>query len=259
VQTPEEKVSDLKPFVSIVMPAYNEEEHITDAINNVIVTLDRMGHRYEVIVVDDGSTDGTADAVRNVADERIKLVSYGRNVGKGFALMQGLEHASGEFTVFMDSDMEVKLRNLNLYLKALKDSDLVIASKWHPKSRYEAPLLRKFLSLGFQILVRLLTGVKASDTQSGLKAGRTEALKRISHLLSVKRYAFDVELLTVAQLLDYKLVEMPIEIKLSSRFSLKEVLRMLIDLLGIAYRLRIKKWYQRNLKKGGRYRPLIRW
>ena len=248
-----------KGFVSVVMPAYNEEEHIADAVRSVESRLEGLGYKYEIIIVDDGSTDGTADVVKEIRDEKVKLVGYDRNMGKGFALKYGFEHVNGDLVVFMDSDTEIGLRNLPAYLKALERFDLVIASKRHPKSKYEAPILRKFLSTGFQILVRILVGLKASDTQSGLKAGRAKALKRIFPLLSVKRYAFDVELLTVANLLGYRFAEMPIDIKLGARFSVREALRMLIDLLGIAYRLRVKRWYQRNMGKHERYNPILKW
>src|SRR5439155_12838781 len=112
----------------------------------------------------------------------------------------------------------------------------------------------------FQTLVRILTGVKASDTQSGLKAGRASSLKRIFPLLSVKQYAFDVEMLAVAQLMGMKTVELPIRLKQTSRFSTKLVIRMMIDLLGISYRLHIKRWYQSNLNSSDpNYYPLLKW
>ena len=143
---------------------------------------------------------------------------------------------------------------------ALRHEDLAIGSKRHPNSRVESPAERKLLSACFNYLARFLTGIKYSDTQSGLKAFRTSSLKRIMPLVSVKRYAFDVEILTVASLLKMKVVEMPVRIQLSARFRVRSVLRMLVDLLGITYRLRIKRWYQRNLHNGSaEYSPILRW
>jgi hypothetical protein len=120
--------------------------------------------------------------------------------------------------------------------------------------------MRRFLSLGFNILERLLTGVRATDTQAGLKAARSEALYRVLPLLSVKRYAFDAELLAVASLLGFKITELPVEVNLKATFSFGQVFRMLIDLLGIAYRLRISRWYQENMHAmSATYKPIISW
>lgn len=236
-----------EPLISVVMPAYNEREHIADAIRSIAGQLDGLGYRCEILVVDDGSTDGTSDVVNGLNLMNVSSIRFSRNQGKGFALIHGLNYVKGDFVFFIDSDMEIKTENIEHYIRALKTYDLVIASKMLPQSRYEAPFMRKFLSLFFQALVKILVGVKATDTQSGLKAGKAEPLKRIFSLLSVKRYAFDVELLTVAQLLNYRFVEMPVDISMCVLFSPIEVLRMLIDLLGIAYRLRVRKWYQRNI------------
>ena len=118
----------------------------------------------------------------------------------------------------------------------------------------------KFLSLGFNILERALTGVRATDTQAGLKAAKSATLYRILPLLSVKKYAFDAELLAVASLLDLRIRELPVFIQLRASFSIRKVFRMLIDLLGIAYRLRIKRWYQKNMVTMSKtYSPIIPW
>jgi len=135
-----------------------------------------------------------------------------------------------------------------LILLKLKDADLVIASKRHPKSRVDACFSRRFLSCGFNILVRLLVGLDIKDTQAGLKAVKRTALRRVFPLLSVKRYAFDVELIAVSKLLGLKIVELPVNMQLNGKFKLKDAWRMFIDVLGIAYRLRITKFYQRKLK-----------
>ena len=101
----------------------------------------------------------------------------------------------------------------------------------------------------FNGLVRFLTGVPLKDTQSGLKAMRKSAFINIFPRLAVKRYAFDVELLAVANLFGLKVVEMPVNIKLDAKFKPEEMWHMFVDLLGIAYRLRIIHWYQRPLAR----------
>jgi glycosyltransferase involved in cell wall biosynthesis len=177
----------------------------------------------------------------------VRVVSYNPNVGKGYAIRKGFMQAAGEVVVFADSDMDIDLGTVTSYVDALKHGDIVVASKWHPESKVDMPLKRRILSHGFNVLVRTLTGAKLKDTQAGLKAMRKSAFVNIFPRLCVKRYAFDVELLAVANLYGLRIVEMPTELRIEGLFNLKDVLRMFVDLLGIAYRLRVLHWYQRPL------------
>ena len=250
-----------KVAISVLLPAFNEAANIKWSLESISRHLTEIGFGYELIVVDDGSTDGTRlKATEEMERLPVKVVGYGVNRGKGEALKYGSKFASGEITMFMDCDGEIDPLELVEYLGALRTADLAIGSKRHANSRVVAPLERKFLSACFNYLARLLTGIRYSDTQSGLKAFRTSSLKRIMPLVTVKRYAFDVEILAVASLLKMKVVELPVRVEMKARFRAKSVLRMLVDLLGIAYRLRIRRWYQRNLKNGSaKYSPVIRW
>ncbi len=214
---------------------------------------------YEIIVVDDGSTDDTFERALASSDGSVKVVRNGLNQGKGLAFKTGVEYASGDYVVLSDADMEVNTAHIMLYMNALLVGDVIIASKRHPLATYRAPAMRKFLSAGFNILSSVLTGVWVSDTQTGLKAFKREHLKRIVRLVLVKRFAFDVEMLVLAKLLDLKIVEVPANISQGRGFSKRAILFMLIDLLGIAYRLRILKWYQKNLQMvSPQYDPLLR-
>src|SRR5271157_2438197 len=153
---------------------------------------------------------------------------------------------SGSIVIFTDGDMDIDLGTISEYLEALKQGDIVIASKRHVDSQVERPLSRRILSEVFNGLVRFLTGLPLKDTQSGLKAMKKSAFIDIFPKLAVKRYAFDVELLAVANLYGLKVVEMPVNIKLDAEFKPKEMWHMFLDLLGIAYRLRVIRWYQRQ-------------
>jgi hypothetical protein len=146
--------------------------------------------------------------------------------------------------VFADSDMDIDLRTVSKYVDALEHGDIVVATKWHPDSRVDMPLIRRILSHGFNVLVRILTGANLKDTQVGLKVMKKSAFAKIFPKLCVKRYAFDVELLAVANLYGLKVVEMPVKLEMNASFKPKEVWRMLVDLLGIAYRLRVLRLYQ---------------
>jgi glycosyltransferase involved in cell wall biosynthesis len=243
-----EKLAD-KPAVSFVLPAYNESESILSVLERLDAVVNGDSLSYEIVVVDDGSLDDTRLRALQYAfrNGHVRVVGYDRNVGKGFAVRMGFLGAVGDVVVFVDSDLNVDVDDVRRYVEALSHADLAIGSKWHCESVVEVTFVRRLLSHGFNFLVRMLTGLRFSDTQCGIKAVRREAFLEVFRRLSVKRYAFDVELLVLARLYGLRVVELPVRLRLSSRFSVGEVWRMLLDLLGIAYRLRVKKWYQRGI------------
>jgi glycosyltransferase involved in cell wall biosynthesis len=238
------------PNLSVVLPAYNEGPTISLVIARTNSVAKKTGLKYELIVVDDGSEDNTRTEILRSAKRNmsVKVVGYTKNLGKGFAVKTGFFTSLGDQIIFLDSDADVEPDRVADFVQALKNADVVIASKRHPDSIVHASLARKFLSFGFNKLVRLLVGLDIKDTQVGLKALNRSALQRVFPLLSVKRYAFDVELLAVSKLLGLKIVELPVNLRLTGSFSIREVFRMFVDVLGIAYRLRITKYYQRNQK-----------
>jgi glycosyltransferase involved in cell wall biosynthesis len=234
-----------RPELSVILPAYNEGHVIEETLERVDNVVRQTGLGYEIVVVDDGSVDDTKRKVANYANNNghVKVVSYKANTGKGYAVKTGFQCAKGNAVIFIDSDLGVDPRLILRYFEALAHVDIVVGSKWHPQSSVEISLARRLLSRAFNILTRLLTGVRLKDTQTGLKAVRRKALKRIFSRLAVKRYAYDVELLAVADLYNLKVAEMPVDLRIDDSFNPKEVWRMFVDLLGIAYRLRILKWY----------------
>jgi dolichol-phosphate mannosyltransferase len=238
----------VSPNLSVVLPAYNEEETISLVIERTDSAAKKTGLRYELLVVDDGSDDDTRQEVLRSSkiNGSVRLVGYADNLGKGVALTRGFFNSLGNLIVFLDADTDVEPEGVVGFVDALKDADLVIASKRHPKSKIETHFSRKLLSYGFNVIVRLLVGMDIKDTQTGLKAVRKSALQQVFPLLSVKRYAFDVELIAVSKLLNLRIVELPVKLRLTKGFKIKEILRMLLDVLGIAYRLRIAKYYQRH-------------
>lgn len=247
--------------VSVIMPAYNEAEGLSKSVDKVKKRFGAIWDDCEIIVVDDGSTDRTRNVFfENSLFEGIKLVSYYKNQGKGYAFRKGFSRVTGEFTFLVDGDTEIMADDLIDYFQALKESDITIGSKRHPSSKVNTPTMRRFLSLGYNILERLLTGVKVSDTQAGFKGSKSTALYQIMPLLSVKKYAFDAEMLAVATLLNMKIRELPVQVELKASFRARHVFRMIIDLMGITYRLRVRRWYQKNLKAmSNTYTPIIQW
>jgi dolichol-phosphate mannosyltransferase len=237
--------------LSFVIPAYNEAPFIENTLGAIDALIQDKRLPYEIVVVNDGSEDGTFKKAMKYADKNghVKVLSYSKNLGKGHAVKVGFLKSTGNIVFFTDGDMEIDLDNISDYVRALKEGDIVIASKKHHQSHVQVPLSRTLLSQSFNILVRLLTGVPFKDTQSGLKAMKKSAFTDIFPRLAVKRYAFDVELLAVANLYGLKVVEMPVNIKLDAKFKPIEIWHMFMDLLGIAYRLRVIHWYQRSIPK----------
>lgn len=235
--------------LSFVIPAYNEE----DSIENTLGTLDEVVKnkklQYEIVVVDDGSRDKTWSKASRYANKNghVKVLRYPNNLGKGHAITTGFMTAKGEAVVFADSDRDIDFAKISCYIEALQHGDIIIGSKWHPDSTVSMSLARKILSHGFNVLVRFLTGSKVRDTQVGLKAMKREAFMDIFPRLAVKRYAFDVELLVVAHLYGLKVIELPVCLELNASFKLRDICRMFVDLLGIAYRLRVLRFYQRSV------------
>lgn len=236
-----------EPELSVVMPAYNEGRKIEDSLEKVDDVVQKISFKYEVIVVDDGSLDDTSKKAINYANKNghVRIVSYERNSGKGHAVKTGFAHARSDIIVFVDGDLDVEPEQIAPFVKALEHADIVISSKWHPGSEVEMSAVRRFLSHGFNLLVRLLTGVKFRDTQTGLKAVKRKKLEKLFPRLMVKRFAFDVELLVLANICGLKVLELPVKAHVKKMVGFGEVWRMLIDLLAITYRLRIVKWYHR--------------
>jgi glycosyltransferase involved in cell wall biosynthesis len=247
------------PSVSLIMPAYNLGEKIESSINVSRQVLDGLSLNYEIIVVDDGSRDDTYRRVKDMSDNRIKLIRNPDNMGKGFSFKRGVELATGDYIVLSDADAEIDSFKIASYLKALQHHDLVIASKRLRSSIYNAPAMRKLLSAVFNAVVDIMMGMRFSDTQTGLKAFRSDGIKKIMKFVTVKRYAFDVEILVVAKLLNLKTLEMPVMVNLNKMFRVRNIMYMVIDILGIFYRYRIIRWYQQNLSKvDPDYVPIVR-
>ncbi len=239
-------------MLSVVLPIFNEPE-IGGSLKIIDDQLKQSFDNYEIICVNDGSVDNTLTQLKRYRSDHLKILSYPKNIGKGFALCSGFNLARGQLVAFMDADLELNPRQLALFtnLMALTKADIVIGSKRHPLSQVRYSLIRKILSFGYQVLIALLFGLNISDTQVGIKLFKYQVLKRIIPRLVVKSWAFDLEILVVAKLLGYKkIIEAPVEIKgrhFGSKIKAKAVLEMFIDTMAVFYRRYIIKYYQRKL------------
>ncbi len=242
--------------LSVIIPAYNEESFIFETLQETIKTLqESLNLDYEIIVVDDGSDDGTYQALRKVAQttNKVKVTKLDSHHGKGFALKQGFESVGGDLVGFLDADLDLHPSQLGSFLKIMErtGSDVVIGSKRHPESRSNYPKRRRILSFFYHLMVCLLFRLPITDTQVGLKLFKYQVLKKVFPKLLVKAYAFDLELLANARRLGYKIVEAPISLNFDrethwGRIGLGGIRDMLIDTLAIFYRMYILKYYDKH-------------
>ena len=249
--------------LSVIVPAYKQENTIKKDIKNIESVLKQIRYDYEMIVVVDGRVDKTFENAKKVESKKVKVVGYKKNYGKGYAVRYGMARSTGEYIAFIDAGMELDPNGLSMALEHLEwyDADIIVGSKRHPVSQVDYPPLRKILSFGYQVLIFFLFGLKVRDTQAGLKIFKREVLERVLPRLLVKRYAFDVELLAVAHHLGFrKIYEAPV--KLSYRFSdvihastWKSIFRMLWDTIAVFYRLRILRYYDDRNQRRWRYDP----
>ncbi len=238
---------------SVVMPAFNEAEFIEKNVEETVLTLAKLGYRFEVIVVDDGSLDNThryAYRARVQYPNHVRVVRYDENLGKGNALICGCAYATGDYVVFLDADMDLHPEQLPVLFKTLESNgaDVVVGSKHHPLSRVTYPPIRRVYSVAYYTLVRLLFGLPVRDTQTGLKVFRAEVLREVLPLLLVKRFAFDIELLANAHRRGFKVVDAPVSLNFRrtlGRIRYHDVVGVLKDTLAIFYRLRILRYYDK--------------
>lgn len=243
-----------KPMLSILMPAYNEASSIAENVCETVETMHELGIEFEIIVIDDGSLDGTDTAASNALrawPDHVRVVRCSRNEGKGNALVCGAAYSRGEYVAFLDADMDLHPEQLANFFAIMNErsADAVIGSKFHPQSKVDYPPTRRVYSFLYYMLVRALFGLPVRDTQTGIKLFRREVLDRVLPRVLVKRFAFDLELLANVHHLGYRIVEAPVMLnfqRISSRVRLPAVWNVFLDTLAIFYRMRILHYYDRS-------------
>ncbi len=235
-------------MVSIIIPIFNQQEKISHSINRIKQVAESYFSNYELLIVNDGSTDDTLSTLKEIVStdqQHIRILSYTPNRGKGYAVRYGVLHSHGDVVMFLDGDLDISPDLIKSYVEKLDTYDLVIASKRHPRSNVRVPASRLVMSRVFNFVVNVTTGIPQSDTQAGLKVGRGKIMRAIFKNINVHRYAFDIELFTIASVLRCKIHEMPVIMKIDRKFKVKDILRMLIDLIKITYKHRISHQYQK--------------
>lgn len=240
--------------LSLVVPAYQQEKFIVKDLRNLLKILSKLGSPFEIIVVDDGSSDKTFQNAKKLKSKFITILRYEKNQGKGYAVRHGMLRAKGRIIGFIDAGMDIDPESISMLLNQMSryNADIVVGSKLHPSSQVNYPLTRRTLSWGYRSLTRFLFGFKIRDTQVGVKFFKKNVVKKIFPLLLVKKFAFDIEVLAVAHSLGYtRIYEAPIKLtfkngSISSRNFWKIILHMLWDTGAVFYRLKIIKYYDKR-------------
>ncbi len=200
-----ENTDKRKIFLSIIIPAYNEEKRITNTLSRVLKFTAGKGYECEIIVVDDGSTDNTAREVLGsglAGSGKLRLIQNGTNRGKGFSVRRGIAASAGEFVLLSDADMSTPVDEVDKLFKYMdKDVDIVIGSRSVKGAQItlSQPWHRRTMGKVFNVFVRsfVLNGYK--DTQCGFKLFRGDTAREISGAMKIDGFCFDVEMLYIAR------------------------------------------------------------
>src|SRR5271157_5780467 len=228
---------------SFILPAYNESERLATSIPNVLEYVRGRGLGAEIIVVNDGSTDATADVVRQfaVANPMIVLLENPGNRGKGYGVRNGMLHAKGAVALFTDADLSSPITEADKLFAALANgADVAIGSRWLKRELQteRQPILRQLYGRLFNLGLRIVLGLTYRDTQCGFKAFTRTAARTIFSRQRVERWGFDPELLFLANKLKLRTVEVPVEWAHDHRSRinpLRDGLNMGVDMLMVRW------------------------
>jgi len=229
---------------SIILPAYNESARITATLDKILVHSTERGWNVEVIVVNDGSSDCTAEIVLEYAKKyaALRLLENPGNRGKGFSVRNGMLHAKGDVLLFSDADLSSPIEEADkLFTAIVKGADIAIGSRWID-SRLQIrrqPLHRRIFGRIFNLALRLILGLQFKDTQCGFKAFTRRSAQAIFPQQKIERWGFDPELLYLARKFGFTVSEVPVAWahREGTRIHpLRDGVRMFVELLRI-------RWY----------------
>jgi len=237
-------------YLSVVIPAYNEEKRLPRTLIEIDKYLRKWPKEYEIIVVNDGSKDGTSDVVRKLQSKiaNLKLIDNKENRGKGYVVRQGLLSAQGKIRLFSDADNSTSIDHIEKMLPWFERGfDIVIGSRDIKGAVLDPPqpFFRRFVGNVFNLMVQIIVGLWGIwDTQCGFKAFSEKAAKDILPRCKVDRWAFDPEILIIGKKLGYKIKEVPVRWANdpNSKVKLKSIFRMAWDLFRIRWNLIMRKY-----------------
>ena len=231
------------PNYSIVIPAYNESARIPATLREVVSCIREHHWNTEVIVVNDGSTDATAQVVLDFARENpeVRLVENPGNHGKGYSVRNGMLQAMGEIVMFTDADLSAPMDEAERLFAAIAGgADIAIGSRWLEKGRqtHRQPLYRQFFGRCFNAVTRAVMGLHFADTQCGFKAFTRNAAQTVFQLQTIERWGFDPEILFIALKCGFRVVEVPVSWAHDERTRmsyLKDGIKMLEEIATIRW------------------------
>lgn len=234
--------------LTVVIPSYNPGPALTRTVSELCASLDKAHASFEVVVVSDGSTDGSEDGVEEI-DPRVVLIRAPHNAGKGAALHRGFAAARGAHVAFVDADGDISADHVERYWHVARDGHhaIVYADKRHTRSQVSSSRFRKLVSLGFTTLVGSFFDLPIRDTQTGCKVVRRDVMASVLPLLRERGFAFDLELFVAAHTVGFgDFVGVPVAIGqrlAGSTVGARAVLRTLRESLCILGRLRLGHSY----------------
>ena len=202
-----------KPFLSIIIPAYNEENRLPKTLEQVFCFLHKQDYLAEVLVVENGSQDRTLQVAQSFCDQYPQLrVLQNQSRGKGLAVKRGMLEAQGEYRFMCDADLSMPVDEISRFLPPSMDNyDIAIASREALGAvRYHEPYYRHFIGRGYNLLIRLLALPGLQDTQCGFKCFRGALVEELFGLQTLAGWSFDVEVLFIGRLRGCRIVEVPI-------------------------------------------------
>ncbi|MFN7170406.1 MAG: dolichyl-phosphate beta-glucosyltransferase [Candidatus Omnitrophota bacterium] len=235
-------IAQNKYYLSIVIPAYNEENRLPNTLRKIKDYVERKNFRSEIIVVDDGSTDRTIEVIQKLDIPNLKIVSNSTNQGKGAAVKRGVLAARGEYILFTDADNSTPIEELEKFLHRLGKDKILIGSRYLKGSKImiKQPKFRIIIGRLGNYLIQKILPIGIKDTQCGFKLFPRMAAQEIFPRQRVKLFGFDFEILTIAKMLGYKIEEIPV-IWINSPVSrirpIRDAFRTFLDLIYVKINL----------------------
>ncbi len=241
----------IKDKISVIIPVYNQEKTIADNIHAIQQKLQSIENKeFEIILVDDGSTDDTFFTMESAARQynNMTMIMKVKNEGKGAAFLKGYCKATGDYIVLMDSDLQIDLLDLMSFFNIMDmyRAPVVTGNKRHKYSYTHYSLLRQIVSFSYNIMCRVLFGFSLRDTQCGMKLFKKWALDKVYPKLLVKRFAFDLELLMAFRENYIRIADAPVyveEQRGKGSVNVGNIIDTARDTLAVWYRVK-KGWYK---------------
>jgi len=228
--------------LSIIVPSFNEEVRLPASLSLITAYVSSTKRSTEVLVVDDGSNDRTAEVAASFADRipNLRVLSNGENRGKGYSVRHGMQEARGEYVLFTDADLSAPIEEADKLLSALRQYDVAIGSRALNRDLIDVheSLFREFAGIIFNRIVRIVLWLPFVDTQCGFKAFRRESCRIIFEQQRIERFGFDPELLYLARHHGLKATEIPVRWSHSPATKInmmRDSIQMFVDVFTIRW------------------------